>query len=622
MVQDQTPIEDASSWQDYSTAEIMDMAEKLDEIAVSVGDPWDLLQHLGQQEHRTGMKSEFVLACTERALAYGLTEDIQYAGALTMGVSFSSPDRSWPSPTTEVPEVEKAVWNSVAEHCKDDLPRAHLLDLVLSARIITGLDPAIETMNLYWRLGARNSLKPYYKVQCLRRAWSLARKFNRHEESEIRKQLYDSAEEFVYENNVALETQLQPFEVLAVRPRRGEFFDPTPKAVRALLWVIFERVKGELPFVERIVTFLEKLAETDDDRREVRIALVENYLFVAEKTEGMAKVQWLETASSKAEQYGLKDLRDSATKDLQSITLDDLEMSKHTHEIVIPSYVHDSRLRHYRSLRDPRIALDYWLVTSSPTGSYEANKELAAQQSKNNILSFVTRTAFNSAGLPEKTSIGPEAFQGELLEQIELMNAGTYGTVLARELELLSTEFDKLSVEEIAIHLSSRYRCDYELSFVLGDAICSFWDKRYSDAGRVAYPLVEAGARGLLLTLNDPLYKVQLGNSPGRFPSLESYAERLENHGFDDDWLRCLRNPVAKLRNALAHGHRHFLREHESAVLVRMAALLVVLTPSSSRREDRAQVDLRLRNPIEWVAGQARLVRSLQEVWVTPQEHK
>src|SRR5699024_5030120 len=158
-------------------------------------------------------------------------------------------------------------------------------------------------------------------------------------------------------------------------------------------------------------------------------------------------------------------------KDLQSITLDDLEMSKHTHEIVVPRYVHDSRLRQYRSLRDPRTALDYWFVTSSPTGSYEANKELAAKQSKNSILPFVTRTAFNSAGLPEKTSVGPEAYQGELLEQIELMSAGTYGTVLARELQMLGTEFEKPSVEEIAIHVSSRYRCDYELSLALGEAI-------------------------------------------------------------------------------------------------------------------------------------------------------
>ncbi|WP_040582652.1 hypothetical protein, partial [Sedimentibacter sp. B4] len=45
-----------------------------------------------------------------------------------------------------------------------------------------------------------------------------------------------------------------------------------------------------------------------------------------------------------------------------------------------------------------------------------------------------------------------------------------------------------------------------------------FWDGRYDDAARAAYPLIEAGARGLLLALGEPIFRIETGNSEGRFP--------------------------------------------------------------------------------------------------------
>ena len=59
----------------------------------------------------------------------------------------------------------------------------------------------------------------------------------------------------------------------------------------------------------------------------------------------------------------------------------------------------------------------------------------------------------------------------------------------------------------MAAHLLWRYSCDSELATAFAEALQSFWEGRFGDAARAAYPLIEAGMRGLLLLLGKPLYR-------------------------------------------------------------------------------------------------------------------
>lgn len=99
------------------------------------------------------------------------------------------------------------------------------------------------------------------------------------------------------------------------------------------------------------------------------------------------------------------------------------------------------------------------------------------------------------------------------------------------------------------------------------------------------------------------------------FHHWKNILKNLRKSIFNIDWLRCLRNPVSVWRNALAHGHRFCLPKNEAAVLLRMAALLVVLSPDDASEKDREEVEGRLRDPISWVARRSDLVPHWRQIW-------
>ena len=53
-------------------------------------------------------------------------------------------------------------------------------------------------------------------------------------------------------------------------------------------------------------------------------------------------------------------------------------------------------------------------------------------------------------------------------------------------------------------------------------------------------------------------------------------------------------------------------------MLLRTAALLVVLTSSNSSEKDKEEIETNLRDPIRWAANQAELIQKWEQVW----EHK
>ena len=328
-----------------------------------------------------------------------------------------------------------------------------------------------------------------------------------------------------------------------------------------------------------------------------------------------------EDAARIANKYGYIDLRDRAVQLLQAVPYEDLGMQTLPIDLRIPCYVIDATLARYRHARDVLSALDIWLAGTCPTGSYESNINFAKERMDGSILAAITRTTFNG-NMPVSTSAGAESAVVEATEQQERINAGICGQTLAHELKAIKHQYGIVTPTKITAHLVQTYRCDSQLALALEHAIVSFWDERYTDAGRAAFPLVEAGARGVLLLLGDPLYRIQTGNAGGHFPSLEKYAEKLEQHNFDIDWLRCIRNPVAKWRNALAHGHQLELADYEAAVLLRTAALLVVLTSSNSSEKDKEEIETNLRDPIRWAANQAELIQKWEQVWAPVWEHK
>ena len=497
-----------------------------------------------------------------------------------------------------------------------------MLDVALSCGAIRGRDVAKEIADLYLTVAQDVNIEIYYRGGCLRRCWSIARSYGLHTlEAQARSASYQMAQLLFKLPEIPTGILLQPFEILTVNPRCGEFNDPSRQEVRDLLKQIRFRSATNVSTLEGVSELLVRVASTDSEHGEARRSLIESYLALGESAKGMIASLYFEDAAGIANKYGFIDLRDRAVQLLQAVPYEELGMQTLSIELPIPHYAIDATLARYRHSRDGLSALDIWLAGAPPTGSYESNVASAKESMDGSIIAAVTRTTFDG-NMPTRTSAGVESAVVEATERQELINAGLYGQMLAHELKAIKHQYGIVTPTKITAHLVQTYRCDSQLALALGQAIVSFWDERYTDAGRAAFPLVEAGARGVLLLLDDPLYRIQTGNAGGHFPSLEKYAEKLEQHNFDVDWLQCIRNPVAKWRNALAHGHRLELADYEAAVLLRTAALLVILTSNNSSKIDKEEIDMSLRDPIRWAANQAELAQKWEQVWVPVWEHK
>lgn len=617
---------DDSELDQYSKSDITQIADVVNIVAAEANTPWAILQKLGERAHAApDLKDNPVLPYAERALAYSFVDD-KKPGSVTLGVRLSDASNKWPLEFKDVSPTEKQVWYDIANQCTHHLAKAHMLDVVLSSGTIRGRDVAKEIAELYFTVAQDVNIEVYYRGGCLRRCWSIARSCGLHTlEAQARSASYQMAHQLAQlmlkPSEIPVGILLQPFEIITIPSRGDEFNDPSRQDVQTLLKQIRSRSATNMSTLEGVSELLVRVASTDSERDEARRSLIESYLALGEGTKGMIASSYFEEAAGKASKYGFTDLRDHAVQLLQAVPYEELGMQTLPIDLRIPCYVIDATLDHYRHSRDALSALDIWLAGAPPTGSYESNVAFAKERMDGSIITAVTRTTFGG-NMPTRTSTGVESAVVEATERQELINAGIYGQTLAHELTAIKHQHHVVSPEEIAAHLVQTYRCDSQLALALGRAIISFWDERYTDAGRAAFPLVETGARGVLLLLGDPLYRIQTGNAGGHFPSLEKYAEKLEQHNFDIDWLRCIRNPVAKWRNALAHGHRLELADYEAAVLLRTAALLVVLTSSNSSEKDKEEIETNLRDPVRWAANQAELIQKWEQVWAPVWEHR
>lgn len=599
-----------------------DVANLLDKLTVSATSPWDLLQKLGEylisDEKTNSNERPIIVHYVERALAYSFEDDCKHKGAVVVGVQFSSANGDWPVALGSVPDNEKQAWADVASLCKESLPRVHLFDVAFSAMGKYSRVKAKKIASLYFEIACEERADSYYRASCLRRAWSLARSFGLNEtEVQVRQEAFKMVYSQLASCPIILSTLFQLFEFLTVAPQGNQDTVPSQTEIADALKVLRSQIDGSDDLAERVAELLTRVARSESERTEARRALIEGHIAAAANAEsGILASYWYERAAGEAKRYHYDDLHDRSVRALQAHPLREKDMHTISFDYILPCYVIDQRLARYRQSRDIHSAIDIWLTTPSPTGSYEKNLIDAKKTAEESLLSIVTRITYDQHGMPVKTVTDPEEAKREQLERIERMAAGIQGEILANELTSIRVEYGVASTRALADHIVATYRCDAKLSKILVEAIDSFWQDRYVDSGNRAYPLIEAGIRGLLLTLEDPLYRVQTGSSSGRFPSLETYVKKLEDHGFDPDWIRCLRNPIAGLRNAIAHGHRFDIRKDEVAILLRVASLLVILTPDDATRQDRAKVEEELRDPITWAAKKAHLTAHWKEEWV------
>lgn len=492
----------------------------------------------------------------------------------------------WMTPLLDTRSEVLDLWEACLASVKHPVLRAHFHDLLFSAKRHRGLDAAQLVIDAY--LNVSDPEVPFW-MEGLARSISIARAFALDDaEASTRETLLRFAEARLSDRSVAgLVTHA--LELLSAPAKRASEGAAEEDRIRALFGRAWESIESNLPITDALAHANRRFAQSPDERRAVSEKHVQTYLRPDDPGEGVRRIWELTNAAHLAERYELPDLRQQAIAALQARRHDPLGGQTLGTPVTLPRWLVFNKLHSYRRSRDWRQSLQEWLLTEAPTGSWAHNQQRFGQ-TRPGLLSLVTRITIGRHGLPERSRSGPDARALDDLHAAEQGLAQMNGTVLARALDIIGNQGRDLSEGVLSSFLLGS-NTDEQLTVAFSHALMLFFEGRTSDAGLVAFPIVEAAARGALLLLDEPLYRLQAGQTPGHFPSLDIYIQALEEHGLDEDWVRTLRIVLTpegfNLRNETAHGHKLTYTAVESALMLRIAGLLLGLNgPSSTKDSD------------------------------------
>lgn len=499
------------------------------------------------------------------------------------------------------------LWRSMLESTDLPILVALLRDSLLTARAEKGVDHAASTVSAYIAVGANDAVDNLHRALALARANTIARRRRMLEEEGVRREALGFAVSAIgsrMPDGVVARLAV----LLSTAPATYSPSDDDRAQARALLdqaGMIYRDPSS----ADWIAECRRSLATTDFERLEATREQVDMYLKTAESEDGgFRRMHWAAAAADIAIRYGDTESRDRAVKVMQSVKPESMGWQSHESTVTLPTSALRSHVRRYKLAADWRHALRIFLGSRSPAGSYDQNVETSRLSSAGSIRALVSRVRFGYHGLPERSD---SDFDDEELIRTEQFAIGTHAILLDLELIEIERRFGRPGVPEISSWLSVTFGCDPDHATQFARALDLHWEGRSSDSARISIPLIEAGARRLLLLLNEPIYRVERRASPGRFPAMDFYLDKLEELDLDKDWVRGLRttllDPGMNLRNMAAHGFKFDFAPSEAAVLLRLAGLFCAMPIEREVEYDRAMLNhptagarRRLRRRLSW----------------------
>lgn len=542
---------------------------------------------------------------SHRLLRLELDEDGRQSAQVTLGEfqAFGDPSAQLEPPTAE----EQKLWRAVATH--PNVPASMevvVRDLLLS----TGVDrtPAnAERIVDGYRKIAQGPGDGLQTVLAILRANTIARSRSMPVEAAVRADTLVLAERTLTAT-VLPGISLRHAGAIAEPPRTGTRAANELVRLASVLDHI-EATHRDASTIDWVMKCRLAAVETEPERDAARRRHVELYMAIADgDTVPFRAMLWMEKAVALAAEYGTQDLRDTAVVKMQKLSRTDLGWEKRVEEIKIPIAFFRQRERTIARFSSWEQAVAKFLAEESPSGSNQQNKREAASF-RNGILDLVSGRTFGSHQLPERTHGPAEQEKLSKLVQRKLIGASM---VLRVDLAAIASRFGVPGEDEIIAFLSTIYASDPKLVRPFAQALRLHWSGDPSSAARLAIPLIEAGARELLILMDEPLYRSERGASPGRFPAMDFYLELLEKADLDPDWATALRGTLLSggmnLRNRLAHGFKLDFSEEESALVLRLAGLFIGMSIGTGAIEDE-----RVRAPL--AVPRKRLRRRLGWLW-------
>lgn len=587
---------------DY-TFELNDVSDVLaiaEDPAMNAGDPLTLALEI--HGHEGALRDELAFEL-QVLLSYELEEDEDRPGSVELqGRGFELPGLQLRE-LSEAPSGAPVLWANLLEATASPMLAAQVADVLLMSRANASPQHAERTVDLYLAAGRATGPDRFHRTLCLMRASTIARSRSMHvAEAKARKVMFEAALESLESDSQAGLT-MRLLESLSVEPRAG-----IDAAELAEVGTLLDRaaLKYRDPHdVDALADCRRRLAQDHAQRAAASHSQLDAYVAIIEQTDnGMLKMHWAEKAAELAARFQLPEREAEAIRIMQSIPRDSMGWQVIESSVTIPRSALRHTIRKYRAARGWRQAVATFLASDSPIGNHERNREESKKASQGSIRSLFGRNTFGAHGLPERTGTD---FDQEELDRFETIGLRGRGMVLELELAEIGRRFGEINHDELVAALIHFGGCGEDLAAAYADAFNSHLRGDYSASARLGIPLVEAGMRGLLLDLNEPIYRLERGSSPGRFPAMDFYVDRLTDLGLDEDWARAIRIALLgdgmNMRNQFAHGYKLTFSAEESATALRLAGLFVAMPVQSvnSLARPLAVVRRTLRRRLGWI---------------------
>lgn len=565
---------------EFDPSDIQTVSDLFEEVASPYDELFQIWEQLNFAEEFKLLK-ESLRVEIDFIFSYELQEHFGTAGDVHLIQSALS--LTVTRPMSETPKAAWSLWAEVHDILPPSTMRAHIADILLTARVRPKPEHATATVESYLVAAELEEVTAQQVALSLARANTIARSRKMPEELKIRHAMHAKSEVFASKRDTS-GPALTLLAALSIDPRDMSMTEEKRVAIRSLLLTVDG---GSTLFTDEIAKSLARLANNPIELESARRWHAEQYLAVAQAEDnGMLKMHHAQTAANYARDYELSDVKDSAILIMQSVDHESMGWQSVYHDVALSKNAFRSHLRRYSRTRDWSHALMTFLFSRSPSGDHEANKRSARRAAAGSIRAHIRTIVYGAHGLPERTN---DDFMDGEITRTEMINLSTTSITLALELEHIRERFSPPHSDEVAIWMIKTLSADEALARFFSESLALHWAGQHSASARLSLPLIENAARGLLRALDEPLYRTQRGDSPGRFPAMDFYVDALANRNLDPDWVRALRvtllTPGMNLRNLAAHGFMMDFSEQQSALLLRLAGLFCAM-PNDLKQQD------------------------------------
>lgn len=461
----------------------------------------------------------------------------------------------WPSQLSAVDDATLEVWEEASRLAGAPAARARLHDLLFLRRhgdVREHLEAAIEA----YLETAQNCTSDLTQANTLERALEIAASTRQQESLDlIIHELITSAETALRDKDSAG----KPGVVLGfLRPLVREHV-----AADRLGPLLADARDGyaEDPWITESIVELQLALASDEERPTLDRQLIQSWLDFADRVPpGLAQMMWLQSAARLATDRGHPDLREEAVQRLEAITMEDLDLKVVETSAPVPRDEIERFID--QALEEPTAvdAIRRFISGPPPSGTLERNAAQARRHREEFVFTQIftpVRVAYD--GMPQFEPNTDEQRDQPALAEIENYALQHMGPLYARAIQRIGEHFDP-EFEQLRQRLGDLPAVTAGTSRSLARALRHFWHEEYEAALLVALPRIETLARQLLRMAGVPLYRTQVGDTPGTYPGLGNLLGRLEEPLLDPDWRRYLETLLVlpgvglNVRNDRLHG--------------------------------------------------------------------